>query len=117
MQSHYTETGLRLEGSFENDRNAAMSQCFKDCIREAHGVQDVIIAHHLVYVVEELHKDGFKYTVVEEIPSADTLIFDHIIAQKIWGDAWKACLQQLVAEPAETRDQLFHLMFYARKKE
>lgn len=109
-----TETGLRLEGAYENDRNAEAQACFKDAIREAFGVQDVICAHHLVYVVEETHKDGFKYQVVQEIPSADALIFDHEVAKKLWGDSWKEKLTQLALEPVETRDALFSSLYYSR---
>lgn len=111
-----TETGLRIEGSYENDRNADCAQCFKEVIREACGVQDVIIAHHLVYVREERHSDGFTYQVVEEIPSADTLIFDHDIARKIWGENFTSILARLACEPVETRDKLFMSLYYGRQK-
>lgn len=114
--SDYTETGTRLEGQYENDRNAEASDCFKAVIREAYGVQDVICAHHLVYVKEETHKDGFKYQIVEEIPSADALIFDHDVAKKIWGADWQGCLTKLALEPTESRDALFTSMYNGRGK-
>lgn len=113
--SDTTETGLRIEGPYENDRNAAMSQCFKDVIREAFGVTDVIIAHHLVYVVSETHKDGFAYQVVEEIPSADALLFDHTVARKIWGGDYVPILSRLACESCESRDALFKQLYYGRK--
>lgn len=109
-----TETGLRLEGPFENDRNAEFSGCFKAVIREAYGVQDVICAHHLVYVKEERHADGFAYQVVEEIPAADTLIFDHDVARKIFGEGFKDVLVRLACEPVETRDALYSSLYDAR---
>lgn len=111
-----TETGLRVEGSYENDHNAMYAPMFKDVIREAFGVNDVIIAHHLVYVVAETHKDGFAYQIVEEIPSADALLFDHAIAQKIWGDGWRDILTKLALEPCDTRDKVFSELYYARKR-
>lgn len=110
----YAPSGLRLEGAFENDRNAESSECFKSVIREAFGVADVIIAHHLVYVIEEVRDDGFNYTTVEEIPSADTLIFDHDIARKVWGDKWQDCLTRLALEPRATRDALFSALYHGR---
>jgi hypothetical protein len=113
----YTETGMRLEGQFENNRNTEFSGCFKSVIREAYGVQDVICAHHLVYVKEETHKDGFKYQVVEEIPSADALIFDHDVARKIWGDQWQAMLTRFALEPVESRDALFASLYDGRNKQ
>lgn len=110
----FTPGGLKLEGAYENDRNSDCRDCFKDTIREAFGVQDVIIAHHLTYVRVE-KRDGFDYQVVEEIPSADALIFDHEIAQRLWGASWQHCLTLLALEPVETRDELFARMYYARE--
>ncbi len=104
--SNITETGLRQEGGFENVRNAIASDLFKSVIREVYNVQDVIIAHHLVYVKTERHADGFEYQIVEEIPAADTLIFDHDIARKLFGDGFKSQLCELACEPVETRDAL-----------
>ena len=110
-----TETGLRIEGAYENDRNADNAQCFKDTIREVYGVTDVIIAHHLVYVKQETHQDGFSYQVVEEIPSADALLFDHDAARVLWGDGFRDVLTRLACEPVETRDKLFSFLYYGRK--
>lgn len=113
----FTPTGLKIEGQYENDRNAEARDCFKAVIREAYGVQDVIIAHHLVYVREEKRDDGFNYQIVEEIPSADALIFDHEVARKIWGDSWDVALRTLALTPPDARDALFISMFNARGKE
>ncbi len=105
--SNITETGLRQEGGFENCRNAIGSDLFKRVLREVYNVQDVIIAHHLVYVKTERHADGFEYQIVEEVPSADTLIFDHEIARKLFGGSFRNQLCKLACEPVETRDALF----------
>lgn len=115
----FTPDGLKLEGPYENDRNAENRDCFKAVIREVYGVQDVIIAHHLTYVREEQRTEGgitSTYQIVEEIPSADALIFDHEVAKKLWGDVWQHRLQELACEPAETRDTLFTSLFNARGK-
>jgi hypothetical protein len=114
MQQDYTPTGVKIEGSYENDRNAASSDLFKAMIREAYGVQDVIIAHHLVYVRVDKRADGFDYQIVEEIPSADALIFDHEVAKKLWGDCWKDNLVKLASEPCETRDKLLANLYRSR---
>jgi hypothetical protein len=110
-----TETGLRIEGGFENTRNAISADLFKQVIREVYGVQDVIIAHHLVYVKEEKHADGFNYQIVEEVPSADALIFDHDVARALFGPGFKHQLQMLAREPVETRDALYAQLITARK--
>ena len=112
-EKDFTPGGVKLSGSYENDRNADYSDLYKAIIREAFGVQDVIIAHHLVYVVVE-KRDGFDYQIVEEIPAADTLIFDHDIAKKIWGDSWQRVLVKLAMEPCETRDDLLASFYYGR---
>jgi hypothetical protein len=114
-EKDFTPTGVCIEGAYENDRNAESSDLFKSIIREAYGVQDVIIAHHLVYVTEETRSDGFKYQIVEEVPSADTLIFDHKVAEKLWGAGFKDVLVKLVLEPVETRDALLASLYAARK--
>lgn len=105
----FTKGGLKLEGQYENDRNADSRDLFKAIIREAYGVQDVIIAHHLTYVKDE---GDFEY--VEEVPSADALIFDHDVARTIWGDAWKDNLVKLALEPVATRDKLLKTLYEAR---
>lgn len=112
----YTPTGVKIEGAYENDRNAQSKQLFKDIIREVYGVTDVIIAHHLVYAKDERRSDGFNYEVVQEVPSADALIFDHTVAAKLWGPNFRMYLTKLALEPVETRDQLLSQMYYARGK-
>jgi hypothetical protein len=110
----FTPGGTKIEGQYENDRNAENSELYKAMIRECFGVSDVIIAHHLVYVTSE-KRDGFEYQIVEEIPSADTLIFDHDIAKKIWGDGFRDVLVKLALEPPETRDRLCAELYYGRR--
>ena len=112
-QHDFTPTGLRVEGPYENDRNAAAAGLFKAIIREVYKVTDCIIAHHLVYVKVD-HHDGFDYQVVEEVPSADTLIFDHDVAKKLWGDNYKQVLMQLACEPCATRDALLAKLYQNR---
>lgn len=116
MSTDFTPTGIKLEGSYENDRNGEHSDIFKAIIREAFGVTDVICGHHLVYQVEDKRADGFTYTFVEEIPSADTLIFDHNVARKIWGEGFQSVLVRLAVEPIATRDTLLAKLFAARSK-
>jgi hypothetical protein len=114
-QTNITETGMKVEGGYENTRNSIWSDMFKSVIREVYNVQDVIIAHHLVYVKEEKHSDGFNYQIVEEIPAADTLIFDHEVARKLFGEDFKQQLMQLACEPVETRDSLFAELLDTRR--
>jgi hypothetical protein len=116
MKDDFTPTGIKLLGAWENDRNSENSALFKDIIRECFGVHDVICGHHLVYQIEDKRPDGFTYQVVEEIPSADALIFDHDVAKKLWGITWQSVLTMLVLEPAERRDALLAKLYYERKR-
>lgn len=110
----FTPGGTKIEGAYENDRNAAGADLFKSIIREVYGVQDVIIAHHLVFVTQERGADGFTYQIVKEIPAVDTLIFDHAIARRLWGIAWPDKLTRLALEPPETRDKLLARLLQSR---
>lgn len=112
----FTPTGLKIEGPYENDRNAENRDLFKAIIREVYGVQDVIIAHHLTYEKDDKHADGFTYQVVQEIPSADSLIFDHDAAKKIWGTDYKYVLCQLAMLPCPERDKKLADLYYNRGK-
>lgn len=115
LAEHITPCGLRLEGPFENARNAANAQLFKDIIRECFGVADVIVAHHIVYVATE-RRDGFEYQIVEEIPSADALMFNHEVARHLWGDKWQDTLRELACTPVMDRDARLAQLYYARGK-
>lgn len=114
-EKDFTPVGTRIESSYENDRNADSSDLLKAIIREVYGVKDVIIAHHLVYVTSEV-RDGFNYTIVEEVPSVDSLIFDHEVAEKLWGQDYREKLTQLALEPIGTRDALLAKLYYDRVK-
>lgn len=114
-----TTGNLRIEGAWENKRNKTSGDLFERIIIEATGASKVIIAHHLTYVAEGFgtDEDGRQYPieVVEELPSADTLIFDHVIARKIWGVRWREMLKELALEPVETRDALLARLYNGRK--
>ena len=105
----------KTEGHHENERNERNRDLYADMIREAHGVDQVIIGHHLVYVDVITGADNFVYHIPAEIPSADALIFDHVEARRIWGeDRFKDVLVKLVLEPVETRDDLLRELYYSR---
>jgi len=114
MATDFTPAGTKLEGAYENDRNGEHADVFKAIIREVYGVKDVICGHHLVYQVEEKRADGFTYTFVEEVPSADTLIFDHDVARKIFGPDFKKQLIMLALEPIATRDAMLAKLYADR---
>ena len=114
-QNDFTPTGLKLEGAFENDRNRDNSALFKDIIKEVFGVTDVICGHHLSYEARWTGKDGFTYEQIQEIPSADALIFDPDVAEKIFGDDWKNVLTLLAVTPIAQRDALYGEFYYGNR--
>ena len=113
LRKDYTPNGLKYEGPYENDRNTCFAELYKDIIREAYGAKEVICAHHLVFVQTEV-RDGSPYTIVEEVPSADTLIFDHDVARKIFGPTFRVQLAVLACHPIETRDAKLAELYYGR---
>lgn len=115
LAKDFTPTGVKLEGQYENDRNSVFSDLYKAIISEVYDCKDVIIGHHLIYVKEDKRPDGFVYQVVQEIPSADALIFDHDVARKIWGTGYGTILCELALCPVKYRDRLLSKLFYGRK--
>lgn len=104
----YTPGGVRIIGQWENDRNGASRKLVHDIFAHLYGPDvQTIIAHHLCYQIQ----DG-DYFIVEEIPSMDSLIFDHELARKLWGDNFRSALQTLATLPAEERDYAFGCYFY-----
>ena len=110
---------MKTKGMCENDRNAENTDLYKAIIREAYGVTDVIVGHHIVFVTVERQRDPetgieFDYQCVQELASADTLLFDHDVAQKLWGDGFREVLMRLAVEPAGTRDTLLKKLYESR---
>ena len=94
----------------EADRNIANGDLFEAIIREAHeGVTFVAAGHHFMVLCTGRH-------VPLEIPSADSLIFDHRVAKVIWGADYKLVLSRLALEPAESRDVLLRDLYEKRAK-
>lgn len=110
--------GFPYEGPYENDRNAVYWKLYTDIIKEVYGVKQVIVGHHLVYQKVETLVDErtgpYPHTFTQEIPSADTLIFDHEVARKLWGKRWRSVLMKLVCVPPSDRDQMLSDLYYGR---
>lgn len=93
----------------EGDRNLASADLFEAMVREAHeGVTFFAAGHHLMFSIE-------GETLPRQYVSADTLIFDHAVAKKIWGEDFAYILAMMAFEPDETRDAVLRQLFNARK--
>lgn len=87
--------------SYENDRNRQHAQLYVDIVKDALGCEwAVLVGHHILY-----EKDGNVETE-GEIPSADTLMFDHEIMTAVFGSDAIPLMQELVAVPASERDAI-----------
>lgn len=94
---------------FEIARNQANVPMFRAMIRMAYGRNDaVLIGHHLGFEV------GDDYSTENEIPSADTLIFDHDIMRAVFGADAIRVMQALAALPVGPRDSKLREFFKAR---
>lgn len=92
----------------ETRRNVDNIDIFEAMIRIAYdGVTLVVAGHHIMFVREGRPTPG-------EIASADTLIFDTAVAEKVWGLNYKAYLALLAVEPIATRDALLRALFARR---
>lgn len=93
---------------YENERNKKNAALYTAILQKAWGQStDVLIGHHLC--TEQNH----ELKTENEIPSADTLIFDHEVMGKIFGGKSVAIMMSLAARPAETRDALLVDYFVA----
>ena len=94
----------------ENARNVKNFGLFEAMIREAFdGVKLVVCGHHLMFM-----REGEKMPY--EVASADTLMFDHRVAKKIWGGNYLEVLKRLAATPPSERDALLQALYDERER-
>lgn len=85
----------------EAQRNKTNAALYTAIMQRALGEQaDILIGHHLCF---EVAKD---ITTEDEIPAADTLLFDHQIMGAVFGDRALSIMQHLAATPTQSRDSV-----------
>lgn len=87
--------------SFEDARNRTHARLYADIMRRALGggaQTSVLIGHHLGF---EFNQD---IETENEIPSADTLLFNHALMGKVFGDRAVSVMVHLAMTPTESRD-------------
>lgn len=88
--------------SFEGKRNRTNAMLYAALITKAYGTEfEMFIGHHLAYKPQ-----ASAIVTLDEIPSADTLLFDHEIMRANFGPRYIEVMQQLVAQPCEERERL-----------
>lgn len=78
-----------------NKNNAAL---YTAVMHKALGTEIILIGHHLCFEL------GNDINTENEIPSADTLMFDHDIMSSVFGDKAVSIMQHLAATPTDSRD-------------
>lgn len=82
---------------YEVDRNHRAKTVFQALLRRAYGPgSTVIISHHLTVMCSK--------GVVHEIPSADTILFDHDIMHKVFGTEAPSKMVVLAKLPPHRRE-------------
>lgn len=86
---------------YENARNHKNHRLYERFMRLAVGKDtDVLVVHHITFKMEG-EDDG------NEIPSADTLMFDHELMKRVFGDNFLYYVTQLAVRSCEERDAHF----------
>lgn len=83
----------------ENDRNTHNGSLYIDIIREAFGVDEVVmVGHHFVFEPKAA-MEKLDLTKLNEIPSADTVLFDHDIMGAVFGPVSSLVIPTLAKLP------------------
>ncbi len=86
--------------TYENNRNKQHSQFLKTVLTKIFGEGEmIVIGHHICY------GDDI------EIPSIDTLYFDHDAMTQLFGEAAPTVMVKLAKAPVPDRDHVFRNFF------
>lgn len=105
--------------SYENDRNHRNAELYERFLRMALDKPEVavLIGHHITF---EFDCDGdgkLDISTMNEVPSADCLLFDHELMGKVFGPHASIIMATLSQVPCEERDELFGRYLDAVTKE
>ena len=89
---------------YENARNRKSAALFERMLRIAYGDCQVMVGHHI-----GMEFQGDLQTE-NEIPSADTLLFDHDIMSRVFVADAIPFMQRLAAVPCTEREALLEAM-------
>lgn len=94
----YTHDNIVLS---EMNRNHAGYNVFEEFFKRAFGVGTVVVInHHLVF---KRDMEGGKRDV-QEVPSADTLLFSHHYMSKVFGTQAESIMRALLLCPPQERE-------------
>lgn len=89
---------------YENDRNTQNAELFVTLLQHAMDPKEVVLVGH--HFVCELNGD---LKTLNEIPSADTLLFDHEIMKAVFGDGFMEVMLDLARSPAANRQNVLRV--------
>lgn len=93
-------------------RNHEHAALYTRMMQIAFGAQDdEMIGHHLSF------QEHGKLDTLQEIPSADTLIFDHYVMGRVFGEDSIKIMQHLASVPFEGGERDALLASYLRARE
>jgi hypothetical protein len=85
----------------ENARNKVNAGLYTAIMQRAMGnTTSILIGHHLCF------ESAGNIDTENEIPSADTLLFDHDVMTLVFGDRAVDIMQHLAATPHQSRDKV-----------
>lgn len=97
---------------YENDRNKQNANLYTEILRAAWGAETAILVGH--HICTEKNND---LNTENELPSADTLMFDHDIMTKVFGWATGLMIMgELSQVPCDKRDALLQHYWNMRTK-
>lgn len=96
--------------TYENQRNKKWARLYTDMIKAAYGeaASQVLVEHHLNF------QHGDQIGTEVSIPSADTLMFDHDIMGRIFGEHAQKHMMLLASIECDRRDGVLEVIFRDR---
>lgn len=86
--------------TYENNRNKQNSTFLKTVLQRLFkGDESIVVGHHICYGDDV------------EIPSIDTLYFDHDVMSQLFGEAAPTVMVKLAKAPVPDRDHVFKNFF------
>jgi hypothetical protein len=92
--------------SYENDRNTHHGMIFIEIIKRAFRTDEVVmVGHHFVFEPESAMRK-LNLRKLNEIPSADTMLFDHDIMTAVFGEGAIPLMIEMAKVPCDKRDDI-----------
>lgn len=86
----------------EGRRNRTHALLYANIITRAYGATfELFVGHHVAFKAKH-----DNLTTENEIPSADTLLFDHEIMKELFGDQAIPVMQRLATVPCNEREEM-----------